>query len=139
LLLKTDEVLMDHIYSGSRLFSEQRPTTTLSPWDYITPKHVSWNLGIKTPNTNRQSCDHYKHNITPVSISSSHPDVSCHFYSLLDNYQCAGMSKSMSGVLWVHVILKLYVRISSHHSRIVIIMSKVYYIRCRWQRIGVRW
>jgi len=99
--------------------------------NYITPGHVSRNLGIKTPNTNYQSCDHYKHNITPVSISFSHPDVSCPFYSLLDNYHCTGMSKSMSGVLWVYVVLKLYVRISCHHSRIVIIMSQIYYVRCQ--------
>ena len=85
--------------------------------NYITPGHVSSNLGIKTLNTNRQSCDHYKHNIIPVYISFSHPDVSYHFYSLLDNYQCTKMSRSMSGVLWAHVVLKLYIRISCHSRK----------------------
>jgi len=82
--------------------------------NYITPGHVSPNLGIKTQNTNRQFCDHYKHNITPVSICSSHPDVSCPFYSLLEiiNYGneqehvrcimstcCTGKDQYMSGYL----------------------------------------
>ena len=83
--------LMDHIYSGSHLCPRQRHTT-------IHPYTCRLILGIKTPNTNRQFCDYYKYNVTPVSISSSYPDVSCPFYDLLGNYQCTGTSRSMSGV-----------------------------------------
>jgi len=45
-----------------------------------------------------------------MSISFPRPDESCPFYSLLYNYQCTGMRKSMSEVLGVHVVLE-YVRL----------------------------
>jgi len=60
--------------------------------NYITLVHVSPDLWIKTPNTNHQFCDHYKYIITSVSISSFHFNVSCPFYSLLENYQFTGMT-----------------------------------------------
>jgi len=40
------------------------------------------------------------------SIGSPLLDVSYHFYILLDNYQCTGMSRSMPGMSEVHVYQK---------------------------------
>ena len=142
----------NYIYNGFRACPEQWPNN-LAFSQTRAAKHSWWidynNRGVRTtllrtprgPQVEPQdfsyttSLCHCKQNHNWSPSVSPLRGISCPFYDLLDNYQCMGMSSSMSGVSWVYVVSGVRIVLeyryrSGHHSHIMIII-RVKYQACQ--------